>query len=161
MRKIGLLGLVVIGMCALLCNPAWAENNLIRFGPGYYGVVGDFADPPADLDDGIGLFVDYERTITEKFGLDFGYQGAVFELGLFGNQDVDMYALTVRANYYVVRGEGVRFFIYPTIGLVDLDSSDDSESGFAWGAGAGIDVPFGKSKWVFPSARASGSSMSG
>ena len=41
--------LVLVGLCLLVAGSAWADNNLIRFGPSYYRVVGDYTDPPADL----------------------------------------------------------------------------------------------------------------
>jgi len=150
-QKLRGLVLTLVGICLLLCSPAWAEDNLIRFGPGYWGVTGDYSDPPADLDNGAGFFVDYERTINDKWGVDFCYEGAIFDLGLFGGEDVDMYAITARANYYFSRGERASFFVHPTIGLLSLDFDDDSESGLALGAGAGVDVTLGKSKWVFSS----------
>jgi hypothetical protein len=147
--KCHLRWLVLIGMCVLVAGPAWAENNLIRFGFAYDRVVGDYTDSPWDLDDGPGFFFDYERMVSKKIGLDFGYQAALFELGLLGGQDIDMYALTARANYYLMQGERVRLFVHPTIGFMDVDRTDDSDSGLAWGAGAGVEVPFGKSRWGF------------
>jgi hypothetical protein len=73
---------------------------------------------------------------------------------------ISMTPLTAALNVHLTPESPVDLYVAPVLGWawLDLDrdllglgllTSDDSESGFVWGLGAGIDVPLGKGTWVF------------
>jgi outer membrane protein W len=84
-------------------------------------------------------------------------------LGISGTEtigDIDIMPLLLGANFHVLRKEKVGIYLGAQIGYVaygDLaikdkgpDESDISmKDGFAYGLLAGVDAPFGDSKWMF------------
>lgn len=161
----------------VLLAPAFAEEhrNTIRFGAQYVSPTGDYGETiettrfTLEAVDAFGPFLSYERMITPRFGIEptLGYtkhdvdlavldiesaQGATVEFG-----QVDVLPLVVGANFHFPAGTGADFYVGPQVGYVlfgDLESDFSSETlpisdGFAWGAVAGFDLPFGNGKWGF------------
>lgn len=161
MRRSPLSAVGLAAICTVLISaPAWAQDNehLLRFGGGYYATIGDANDVS---DNGLGAWVSYERQLTEMYGLEFmaAYVDYDSFLDILGG--ISLTHLTGSLNFHMTPDANVDFYLAPTIGYAWLDWDHDpfpflpgewedpSESGFAWGAAAGIDVPFGEGDWVF------------
>jgi hypothetical protein len=145
--------LVTAVVCTMLvCTPVSAQDssNLVRFGAGWYTAIGD-ADDIAD--NAVALWASYERRYSEKLGFEVLAAYADYDpiLDLFG-RDIEMTPLLFSVNYYVKSTEKVDLYVAPTVGFARLEvhfaGDTESDSGLAWGAVFGADIPVGKGKWV-------------
>lgn len=152
------VGLAFIS-ATVLAAPAQAQDSkhLLRFGGGLYATTGDANDIS---DNGLGAWVNYERRLSERYGLEFmaAYVDYDSILDILGG--ISLTPLTASFNVHLTPEAGGDFYIAPTIGYawldfdreplgIDIGLDDRSENGFAWGATAGIDVPMGEGKWFF------------
>jgi hypothetical protein len=152
-RRITWTLIVAAIACVLISTPVWAQDskNLFRFGLGWYTTIGDASD---FVDNAGALWASYERRSSKKVGFEVLASYADYDpvLDLF-SRDVEMTPLLFSLNYYVTSSEKVDFYVAPTIGYARLETQfagdTDSESGFAWGAALGVDIPIGKGKWIF------------
>jgi hypothetical protein len=154
-NRVRLIGLVMIGLCALICSTVSAEDNIFRFGGGAYFFIGDFNELGGT---GYGVFGEYEKKFSDRVGLGAEVQYQSYsgeEICFFGEceslGDLTQIALTLNPNFYLLHGDKVQVYIGPMIGfgMLDGDGEDQSESAFLWGAGIGVDVPFGDNGWNF------------
>jgi len=147
---------VTLALFAVMCNPAIAEDNTLRFGGAGYVATDLFSDS----DTGYGAFVDYERTLTRRFGLDFAIQWAHYDIeleeALLGKKQkeslgsLDMIPVTLSPNIHLTPGTGVDFYVRPSIGFAYITgdgATDDSTTDLAYGVGLGLDI--GRNKWMF------------
>jgi hypothetical protein len=156
-RTFGLI-VVALAVLAVPCNSAMADDNLIRFGGAGFVPVDVFSD----LENGYGVFVDYERILSTRIGLDLELQFAhypdstitetvcVFDICDELEADIgglDMIPVTVSPNIHLTPGKSVDLYVRPSIGFAYTKGDDDSETDFAYGAGLGLDV--GSNKWFF------------
>jgi len=151
-RTFWTLVVAAIACSMLISAPAWAQDssNLVRFGTGWYTTLGDASDI---ADNAVPLWVSYERRYSEKLGFEVLAAYADYDpiLDLFG-RDIELTPLMLSVNYYVKSNEKVDFYIAPTVGFARLEvqfaGETESDSGLAWGAAFGVDIPVGKGKWV-------------
>ena len=141
---------------ALVHAPAWADDpeNVVRFGGGWYATIGDADDVS---DNGLGIWGSYERRFAERLGTEFMLAYVDYDsiFDLLGG--ISLTSVTATLNYRLVTGENLDFYVGPTIGFAQLEIGEglfglgdsSSEDEFAWGAAAGLDVPFGKGNWAF------------
>jgi hypothetical protein len=145
------LVVTVVACTMLICTPVSAQDqsNHFRFGTGWYTTVGDGSDV---ADNAIALWASYERRYSEKLGFEVLGAYADYDpiLDLFG-RDIEMTPLLLSLNYYVKSTDKVELYIAPTVGLARLEvhfaGETESDSGLAWGAVFGVDIPLGQGKW--------------
>ena len=93
------------------------------------------------------------RSLGAEFMLAYVDYDSIFDL-LGG---ISLTSVTATLNYRLVAGESAEFYVGPTLGFAQLEIGEglfglgdrSSENEFAWGAAAGVDVPFGKGSWAF------------
>ena len=151
-RTCWMLVVAAVACTMLISTPVLAQesSNLVRFGAGWYATIGDANDV---ADNGVAIWVSYERRYSEKLGFEvlaaYSDYDPIFDL--FG-RDIELTPLMLAVNYYVKSSEKFELYVAPTIGFAQLDvawmGGTESDSGFAWGAALGVDIPFGKDKWV-------------
>jgi hypothetical protein len=142
----------------LFIPPVGAQEpeNTVRFGVGWYATIGDANDIS---DNGLGIWGSYERRFYEAVAVDFmaAYVDYDSIFDLLG--DISLTSLTATLNFYVYSFEEAEFYVGPTLGFARLELDGErglfglraerkSDSGLAWGAAAGVDVPVGESGWV-------------
>jgi hypothetical protein len=147
-----MLVVVAVACAMLIPTPVRAQesDNLVRFGIGWYATTGDANDI---ADNAVALWASYERRYSEKLGFEvlaaYSDYDPIFDLF---SRDIELTPLMFSVNYYVVSNEKYEFYVAPTIGYARLEVQwaweTESDSGFAWGAALGVDIPFGKGKWV-------------
>lgn len=154
------LTIVVAVFCtALIHAPASADDseNVVRFGVGWYATIGDADDVS---DNGLAAWGSYERLFAESLGVEvmIAYVDYDSILDLLGG--ISLTPITATLNYHLDTGGKAEFYVGPTVGfarlefdgsggLFGLGGTRSSETEFAWGAAAGVDVPFGEGNWAF------------
>ena len=176
-RRLSLaLGLLIVATSA----PAIAENGekILRLGPAYVSPTGDFSktqrdEPPLvgvgvfEADSAVGAFVGFEFRFTDLVGLDATaiYSNHAFNDSYtetvdgevvyenFSSGDASVTSLLLSANFHFLRNHSLDLYAGPTVGYAMYGDVYDRamKSDFSYGAVAGIDVPFGASKWMFSS----------